>query len=141
MKSPVPLIEEHYHIADLIERQQKRADDRNYHREKDKRSQEWQQLINGAPDRVMTDFLCHNCGTEFRGVAVKQTEDDWNTDKKIAYYKHKCDCGSWCLRRITDKNLDRYWSRSKLVRADIGKNYRDTIQPHESGFNMLYKKL
>lgn len=138
--SPKPLIEEHYHIQELIERQNKRSEERTYFQEKIKIGEERIKEISDAKLMAQADFLCLKCGDEFKGVAVRQVEVPFN-GPPIAYYKHKCDKGHWCMRYITDKWKDPYWIRSKAVFRDKGKNFKDTIQPSEEGFNLLYKKI
>jgi len=139
---PRPDIERHYHIRDLIEAQEKRADDRSYHRQKEKDKEERIALIKDNPGKVVTDFYCNKCRRDFRAESIKEVEIDWsNTAQYIAYYKTKCPIGHWCIRLITDKQKDTYWIQSKAVNQDRGKHYKDTIQPHETGFNMLYKKI
>jgi hypothetical protein len=139
-KGPKPLIEEHYHIQELIERQEKRSAERTYFQEKVKLGEERIKEIADAKVQAQADFLCRKCGQEFKGVAVRQVEVPFN-GPPIAYYKHKCDKGHWCMRYITEKWKDPYWVRSKAVARDKGKRYKDMIQPHEEGFNLLYKKI
>jgi len=137
--TPRPDIELHPHIRDLIEGQEKRVYDRNYHRSKDKEKEERDDLIKDNKMMAVTDFYCTDCKKDFKGVAVKQVEVDWtNSTQRIAFYKTKCFCGKWAVRLITDKNRDGFWVRSRAVRADQGKHYADMIQPHETGFNLLY---
>lgn len=138
---PKPEIERHYHIQELIDRQQKRVDDREYHRNKLKENEERNDLIRDAKLVVVTDFYCEDCREDFKSMAVKQVEIDWsNTAQDIAFYKAKCDCGKWCIRHITDKFKDGFWSKSRLVAIDRGSHYKDTVQPWETGFNLLYGK-
>jgi len=137
---PKPLIEEHYHIQELIERQEKRSSERTYFQEKQKQGAERIKEIQDARPMAQAEFLCLKCGQEFKGVAVRQIELPFN-GPPIAYYKHKCDKGHWCMRYITDKWKDPFWVRSKAVARDKGKNYKDAIQPSEEGFNLLYKKI
>jgi hypothetical protein len=141
-QTPRPLVENHYHIRELIERQEQRSADRTYHRDKEKQSYERDDEIRDAKFMVATDFWCHHCRQDFKSVVVKQVEVDWsNTKQRIAFYKAKCDAGHWCIRLITDKNRDGFWVRSKAVARDMGEHFADTLQPHQTGFNMLYKKL
>lgn len=138
---PKPLVEEHYHIQSLIESQQKRVDDREYHRNVAKERVERDDLINEAKQVVVADFWCEDCKLDFKGGAVKQVETDWtNSDQRIAFYKMKCDCGKWCIRLVTDRNKDAFWSKSRLIALDRGKHFADTVQPHETGYNLLYGK-
>lgn len=142
MSSPKPLIEEHYHIRELIEAQEKRSEDRTYHREKAKNAEERSKLIDDAKKVELIDFHCTRCKIDFRMFAVKQVEIDWScSTQSIAYYKGKHKkCGDWSIRLITDKQHDGYWLRSRAVRIDQGKHHNDLIQPHETGFNLLYGK-
>lgn len=140
--SPNSLTEEHYHVQDLINSQEKRSDERSYFREKGKNLEERNDLIKDAKIIVVTDFWCHKCKEDFKSMAVKEVEIDWSCQNQfIAFYKSKCDKGHWCIRLITDKHKDGFWIRSKLCNLDRGNHSLDTIQPHETGFNTLYKKL
>lgn len=140
--SPKPLIEYHYHIKELIESQEKRSDERNYFREKGKVSEERNDLIKDAKIIVATDFWCNLCEEDFKSMAIKEIEIDWSCPSQfIAFYRSKCSKGHWCMRFITDRHKDGFWTRSKLCALDRGNHSLDTLQPHEIGFNMLYKKL
>lgn len=138
---PKPIIEEHYHIQSLIDGQQKRSDDRNYHRDKEKEREERGKLIKDSRMMVATDFWCEGCKKDFKSMAVLQVESDWScSGQDIAFYKTKCYCGKWCIRFVTDKNKDAYWIKSRTVRAEQGKYANDLIQPYQTGFNLLYGK-
>lgn len=138
---PKPLIEEHYHIQELIERQEKRTTDREYHRNRVKDLEDRDILVTDSKFVTITDFYCDRCGKDFKAQAVRQIETDWtNSTQKVAYYKTKCFAGHWCMRLITDKHKDSFWSRSRLVALDRGKGFADTVQPHETNFNLLYGK-
>ena len=139
MIGPKPLIEEHYHIQDLIDGQEKRSADRTFHRNRIKDSEEREQLIKDAKFFITTDFWCDTCKKDFKSQAIKQVEVDWsNTSQHIAYYKSKCEKGHWCIRLITDKHRDGFWTRSRFCNLDKGKHFEDIVQPHETGFNLLY---
>lgn len=136
---PKPLIEEHYHIQELIRGQNKRAEDRSYHRDKQKEKDERDNLIKEAKVVVVIDFWCEDCSKDFKSMAIKQFEVDWsNPSQNIAFYKTKCDCGNWCIRLVTDKHKDAFWTKSKQLAYERGRHYADTIQPHETNFNLLY---
>ncbi len=139
---PKPLVEEHYHIQELIDAQEKRSDDRQYHRDRVKNTEERQKLIDDARMVVATDFHCHRCREDFKQMAVLQVELDWsNLNQSIAFYKGKHrKCGNWCIRLVTDKQRDGFWVRSRAVAIDRGTHHADLIQPHETGFNLLYGK-
>lgn len=139
--SPKPQIEEHYHIRHLIEMQEKRSSDRISYQLKDKESAERNDDINKSNIFVLTDFFCADCLKDFKAQSVRQVENDWScSTQSIAFYKTKCFCGKWCIRLITDKFKDAYWTKSKAVRADRGKHMMDILQPFETGYNLLYGK-
>lgn len=136
---PVPHTETHYHIQELIDRQEKRAADRILYRDKEKTSEERDSLIKDAKVVTLTDFFCTQCEKDFKGIAALQVEGDWsNLEQRIAFYRTKCFKGHWCMRLVTDRHRDSYWTRSKAVHRDRGRHFADTIQPHESGFQLLY---
>lgn len=138
---PRPEIEQHYHIRELIEGQEKRTADRVFYQNREKDRAERDNLIKDSKWMVVTDFYCSHCRRDFKAMAVKQVEVDWsNSTQNIAFYKTKCDEGHWCIRLITDRHIDGFWTRSKLVSLDRGNHFADTVQPHETNFNLLYGK-
>lgn len=139
---PRPLIEEHYHIQDLIEAQEKRVDDREYYRNREKNASDRMDVVKDAKSKDLKEFWCSTCMEDFLAESVKEVEIDWSCPTQyIAFYKTKCFKGHWCMRLITDRHKDAYWFKSRRVQAYQGKHYQDTIQPFETGFNMLYKKI
>lgn len=137
--TPRPNVEHHHHIRDLINTQEKRAAERTYFREKEKNADERESLIREAHGMVMTDFWCDGCREDFKAQAVKQVEVDWtNPTQRIAFYTSKHWCGKNCIRLITDRYRDAFWFKSKSVRVDRARAHNDTIQPHETGFQLLY---
>lgn len=138
---PRPEVEQHYHIKSLIEGQEKRTADLNYHRAIAKEREERNDIIKDAKPFTLTDFFCRKCRKDFKGMAVKQIEVDWtNSTQSIAFYKTKCFKGHWCIRLITDRHTDAFWTKSKLMALDRGNHYADTVQPYETNFNLLYGK-
>lgn len=139
---PVPLIEEHYHIKELIDRQQKRSDDRTYHREKAKEAEERQKIIDDSQMVVATDFHCDHCNKDFKAMAVLQVEIDWTNERQsIAFYKSKHRaCGRWAIRLVTDKQRDGFYIKSRAMRIQQGIYHNDILQPFENGYNLLYGK-
>lgn len=135
-QTPHPLVEDHYHIRELIEGQQKRSADRTYHQEVEKRRDQNLKDIKEFKDVELLDFWCDRCKVDFVARAKKQI-DSW---EPIAYYKIKHTCGWWTLRRITDRLNDLYWFKSRKVASDRGKATVDVLQPFESGYNMVYGK-
>ena len=138
---PKPLIEEHWHIQDLIKAQEKRARDRQYHRTQAKMKAERDEEIEKAKGFEVKPFWCRSCRKDFVSEAVKQVEVDWtNPDQNIAFYRTKCFCGEWCMRLITDPLSDSYWQLSKTVARDRGKYSIDLLQPFENNYNLVYGK-
>lgn len=135
-QTPRPEVERHYHIRELIERQEKRSEERARINEIEKRRDQNLKDIAGFKDIELLDFWCDRCKVDFIGRAKKQI-DSW---EPIAYYKIKHMCGQWSLRRITDRLRDLYFFKSKKVALDRGKATVDVLQPFESGYNMVYGK-
>lgn len=139
---PKPLIEEHYHIRELIERQEVRTADRTRHREKEKALAERNEEIGKAPMAKMEAFYCQECGEDFVHAALKQVEEDMDHHGLLhAFYRAKCRKGHWVSRLITDKHRDPYWARSKAVARDKAIHSQDLLQPFEEGFQLLYGKV
>lgn len=136
---PRPEIEYHYHIKDLIEGQEKRANDRNYHRAQAKTRAEREELIRDNRQVEKVSFWCEKCKEDFEGIAQKQEEMDWaNENQQIAFYKTKCFKNHWVMRFITDKHSDPYWFRSRFVRKDRENHTADLLQPFEEGYQLLF---
>lgn len=135
-QEPHPVIEEHYHIQDLIKGQQKRSMDRSRHQSIEKARNAFIETIRGFKDREILDFWCDKCQTDFVARSQKQV-DAW---ADIAYYKIKHTCETWCIRHITDRHLDSYFFKSKKVAMDRRDNFTNLLQPFETGFTMLYGK-
>lgn len=141
MNEPKPLIEHHYHIQDLIDGQQKRTDDRNYHRERVKQLEERDKDIKDSTSFTVTDFWCDTCKQDFKSAAWREIEVDWsNTEQRIAFYRAKCNKKHWCMRLITDRKRDGFFIKSKLVALDRGNHTADIIQPYQTNYNLLYGK-
>lgn len=139
--TPRPLIEDHYHIRELIENQDKRSQDRQLHRDKAKEAQEREDLIKDSLVFVVTDFYCHKCNEDFKSQTIKEVEIDWTCmTQRIAFYRTKCSKGHWCIRHITDRLKDSFWMNSPQVARDRGKYHNDIIQPFQTGYNLLYGK-
>lgn len=134
---PKPLIEEHYHIQELIDRQQKRYDDKEYHKNADAVRYEREKDIAEAKNVDVKPFFCVKCQKDFVSITYKQI-DNWG-DSACYKTKHK-PCDSWCMRLITDSWRDAFWTRSKLLAKDRRDHALDMIQPHMTGFNTLYGK-
>ena len=137
---PHPLIEDHYHIQELITRQEKRVKDRNYHRNRIKDLEERDEEIKKASNLIIHNFWCDKCKKDFKATAIKQVEEDWNANQRIAFYKTKCFNGHWCMRLITDKLKDGFIVKSRLLALDRGNHFNDIVQSYEENYNLLYGK-
>lgn len=139
--TPRPNVEHHPHIRELIEVQEKRAADRTLFRERDKQAAERDSMINDAQMKCVVEFWCAKCKEDFKGAAIKQVEADWNNPaQRIAFYRMKCFEGHWCMRFVTDRARDPFFVRSRLLALDRANHYEDTIQPFQSGYDMLYSR-
>lgn len=98
-----------------------------------------EEVKNGLESRL-TDFYCTHCEEDYEDYRTTGVvETDWSKPGKfIAYWNSKHSCGRWNRRLATNKHEDPYWFRSKKMALDKGNYYKDMIQPHESGFDMLY---
>lgn len=139
-QTPHPNIEDHYYIQELIQGQERRHADRVAAQNRVKSLEERDKLIEDSKLFTLTDFWCDECKVDFKAQAVKQIEDDWNANQRIAFYKTKCWRGHWCIRLVTDRHKDAFFYRSKFMALDRGNHFADTVQPFETGFNMLYGK-
>lgn len=136
---PKPLVEEHYHIQELIDVQTKRAADRTYYQEKDKANANRMSDIKDAQVKDIKEFWCSACKTEFFAETVKEVELDWNNSTQyIAFYRSKCPKGHWAIRHITDRFKDTFFYRSKRVARDRGKHFAATVQPWQTNYQLLY---
>ena len=135
--TPKPLVEEHYHIQELIDSQEKRVEDRNRTRAIEKQRDDTLKYIAGFKDTELLDFYCDDCNREFVARAKKHV-DNWNNN--IAYYKIKHTCGKWCMRHITDRFRDKYFFKSRRLAKDRVDMFNDTLQSFQTGFNMVYGK-
>lgn len=138
--TPRPEIEQHYHIRELIEGQERRSADRTRAQQKAKSAMERDMLIADSKLFDTKDFWCDTCKEDFVAQAVKQIEEDWNADQRISFYKTKCWKGHWCIRLVTDRHRDAFFYKSRLVALDRGNHFADLVQPFETGYNMLYGK-
>lgn len=139
---PHILIEDHYHIRDLISAQEKRSEDRTYHRDKAKLAQERLDEIKDAKIKETKQFWCSACREDFIAESIKEVEIDWSCPTQyVAFYRTKCFRGHWCMRLITDKYKDAFWFKSRRTKADQGSHSLDLLQPHQTGYNIMYKKI
>ncbi len=136
---PKPLVEEHYHIQELIEAQDKRAKDRTYHQDRVKQAEERSKEISGAKGKETLMFYCSICKKDFVGEAFKHVEQDWtNTGQTFAFYKTKCFKGHWVNRFIVDKTKDPYYFRSSFIAKQRAFHHADLLQSFESGYQLMY---
>jgi len=137
---PHPRIEDHPCIQALISNQEKKVKDRNYHRNRIKELSERDEEIDKANNMVLHNFWCDKCKEDFKATAIKQIQQDWNAEQRIAFYRTKCFNGHWCMRLITDKFKDGFNVKSRLLALDRGNHFNDIVQSYESNYNLLYGK-
>lgn len=88
-----------------------------------------------AKDEVRIEFFCISCQLEFKARAKKYWNDTYGLGSRHA----RCPkCDRTCVRYINDSPFDPYYSHSPRVRAMRAENYKDTLQPDDFGFKMLY---
>lgn len=138
---PRPTVEDHHHIRELIESQEKRVADRTYHQNRAKALEERMSDIKAAPGKDTKMFYCEPCGKDFIAESVKEVEKDWsNPNQYIAFYRSKCFNGHWCMRHITDTHQDRYFAKSKVVAQNRGIHSIDILQPFQTGYQLAFGK-
>lgn len=129
---------DHERLKAIIDNQQ---EERQRYKHAQGLSEDNENRIKEGLQMRVTDFYCKNCKCDYQDYRTTGVvETDWNIPgADVAYWnsKHR-KCGRWNRRYITGKNNDPYWTRSPKMRRDRGNFYRDMIQPHESGFNLLY---
>lgn len=138
--TPRPEVEDHFHIRDLIEKQEGWARDRTLHRQHETAANERRSEAAGLPLKATMPFWCVTCKDDFMAETIREDTRDWNRpEEPEAMYRTKCPKGHWCLRHGTDKHRDKYFERSRLVAADRGRHAADVLQPWDSGYDMLYR--
>ena len=135
-ENPHPVVEDHYYIRELIEKQEKRTADKKKWQEWKKNEVGFQEYCKDFKEIELLNFYCQKCETDFTARAKKQI-DSWDN---IAYYKIKHRCGTWSIRHITDRLTDQYFYKSKQVAKDREKGKVDMLQPFETGYNLAYGK-
>lgn len=138
--TPRPLVEDHHHIRELIEHQDRRVEDRQRHRDHEAAVQERGKELASLQPRDTIPFWCERCKLDFQAETILEVERGWeNPDVQIAFYRTKCFAGHWCIRHGLDKSRDPYYERSRAVARDRGEHRADMLQPWDSGYDMLYR--
>lgn len=136
---PRPEVEHHPHIQELIEGQDKRARDRQQHRDKEALAADRGKEIASSKRRETMAFYCRKCKLDFLAETIREDEPDWgDPSAMLSFYRTKCFEGHWCIRLALDKWYDPYFRLSPKVARDRGEHARDIIQPHETGYELLY---
>lgn len=137
--TPRPLVEDHHHIRELIEGQERIAADRQWHRDNESANQDRAKELASLERRQVMPFWCRLCARELHAETILEVERGWeNPDVPVAFYRTKCEAGHWCIRHGLDKGRDPYFERSRSVARDRGEHAADVLQPWESGYDMLY---
>ncbi len=138
---PKPLVEEHYHIQELIDAQDKRAKDRTYHQDRKKSLEEREVEIRKAEHKATLMFYCKTCKRDFIGEAFKHIEEDWtNKGQHFATYKTKCFKGHWVNRFVVDKMKDPYFMASPFIARQRVLHHGDLLQSFETGYQLMHGK-
>jgi len=131
--------DEHEHIKSLKARATRRAKDREAYRKSKNIELDREKTISEAPQEVVKDFWCDDCKLDVSLVAYKCIENDWtNKGQRIAYHGSQCPCGAILKRRISDSWSDPYFTQSFFLKKERIKHQKDILQPHETGYQMLY---
>lgn len=111
-------------------------------RDREKRKAALAKELDVDEDVPTNIFFCSKCVCDFRPRrAWKGEDEDWNTGGKFRYWKARHVCGTWSKRFISDKLKDPFWKLSPSVKRERAMFKRDILQPHETGFNMLYQRI
>lgn len=136
-QTPHPTVEDHHYIQDLINGQEKRSNERAYWQEVEKKRDQFAKDVSGFKLVDVMAFHCLACNKDFTALTFRVI-DGWG---ERAYYKTKHKCGTWCIRHVTNRELDPYFLRSKVLAQSRGLMHNETLQPWEIGYNTLYKQI
>ena len=132
-------VDEDPHIKALKDRTSRRSEEREKYRDAKKLEGEREGIIADTPQEIIKDYWCRKCEKDLVIVSQKCIESDWtNSGQRIAYYAGQCPCGAILKRRISDSFSDPYHLESEKIKKQRIEHYKDIIQPHESGYQMLY---
>jgi len=94
--------------------------------------------INQCKDIDVLEFVCSNCKKEYSANSRKHIGKLGG--KLTAWYVGKCPCGSYNLRRITDKKGDTFFLKSNTVKRMRVDNFNDTLDFTHPLFKVIYPK-
>jgi transcription elongation factor Elf1 len=123
----------------LLARVERNKQERERHELIEKFRYERDQIIKAAPYAIETDFWCRRCQQDFTRTGIKVVRTSWTTDLKLAWYATRCEtCYQVCIRRITDKPADPYYSLSKMLKDQRSAQADDMLQPDDPRFKARY---
>lgn len=101
---------------------------------------------NQAPATTRYDFWCDECRADFQGLAHRRVRMVLSLDTGLsrideplfAWYEAKCPKNHVARRFITDKHVDPYFEKSRLVAAQRAEFADDLVQPSDPRFKKLY---
>lgn len=123
-------------IERLKRRVKDRADERQRLKDTTQEARDRARAIREAPDRLMYDFYCTDCASDFTGPAWK----DGYTRHSVQYawYTGFCPLGHKAIRHITDKHWDAYYHLSDIMRHQRQEFADALLTPADPRFRKLY---
>jgi|TARA_R100001530_G_scaffold2201_4_gene3687 phage FluMu protein Com len=124
-----------------VEKLKKHVDSNREQRKESEKQKKFQgkhmRMITDAPSVSKADFWCDVCELDFESVGIKVIIGSYKIP--IAKYEVKCPkCKKNCIRRITDKATDPYYTQSRKHKEEQQKHRLDLLQPGQDGFKTLY---
>ena len=126
-------------IQELKDRYDQRRNDREERRKLLEPFVDRLNEIRGAPRATKSDFFCDKCNKDFAGLAFKQVSAV-RPMLPTAWFVSKCPVGHRTFRRITDRNTDPYYDRSRLVQRQRHDMRDYFLDPSDPRFRVLYPR-
>ena len=82
-------------------------------------------------------FWCADCREDFTAEAYKEWHRIYGDAIAVYRAKHE-QCGNECIRHITHKDEDPYYSQSEVVQEQRNQYSLDILQPNQYGYRNQY---